>query len=153
MAATGFDVRPGAGIGPIEIGMTRQEALAAALADGLQARDFRRGRSWKDGPPDLLIGDQLFAYFEDGDRVVEVEVAANFGRPVSCLNLKLAAPYAEIRFAMQAIARLDETNPEFPSSCAYPEIGLDLWSEAEDGDPVQAILVRAPDPHAFDGLD
>jgi hypothetical protein len=54
---------------------------------------------------------------------------------------------------MQAIARADETDPEFPSGCAFPEIGLYLWSEAEDEEPVQAILVRAPDHHAFDGLD
>ena len=154
MAATGFDVRPGAGIGPIEIRMTRQEAIAAALADGLPTLDFRRGKAWKpDGPPDLLIADQLWAYFEDGDRVVEVEVAANGPHPVACLNLDLAASYAEIRLAMQAIARADETDPEFPSGCAFPEIGLYLWSEAEDEEPVQAILVRAPDHHAFDGLD
>ena len=52
-------VRPGAGIGPIDIGMRRPEAVAAAKASGLTLEDFRRGPGR--GKPDLFIGSQLFA--------------------------------------------------------------------------------------------
>jgi hypothetical protein len=38
-----LDVRPGDGIGPIDIGMTRDESRAAAAASGLGVGDFRRG--------------------------------------------------------------------------------------------------------------
>jgi hypothetical protein len=143
-----FDVRPGLGIGPFQIGMTRDEARAAAEAASLSVRDFRRGGGV--GPPDFFIAEQLFAYFEDGDTVTELEVALKGHRQVTCLDLDLGMPFRTVIQVMQAIAHLDETDPD-PAGCTFPEIGLALWSESgpvKGGDrPVDAILVRTSEPY------
>jgi hypothetical protein len=151
VSAKVFEVRPGAGIGPIEIGMTREQARAAATAAGLSVCDFRRGGG--EGPPDYFIADQLFAYFDDGDHVEEVEVAVGGDHAVTCLDLDLAAPFAHVIAEMSAIARIDKTNPD-PAGCAFPEIGLDFWSESGPSKapklPVEAILVRRPEHYPVD---
>jgi hypothetical protein len=150
MTARIFDVRPGAGIGPIEIGMTREQARDAAVTSGLSVGDFRRGGG--EGRPDFFIADQLFAYFEDGDLVTEVEVAVVGDHTVTCLSLDLTAPFADILSRMRAIAHEDETDPD-PAGRAFPELGLDLWSESGPSKgadlPVGAILVRRPETYPF----
>ena len=144
-----FDIRPGSGIGPISIGMTREEALAAVADAGLAVQDFRR--AVRSGPPDLYISDQLFAYFEEGDRVEEVEVSVCGAHPVLCLDMDLTASFAEILARMKTVARVDETDPD-PSVRVYPEIGLAFWSESgpDEEAPVQAISVCRPESYPFD---
>ena len=70
-----FDVRPGSGIGPIAIGMTRADAVEAAERAKLSAAPFSRGST-----PALVIDRDLFAYLDGDDRVEEVEVAINSDR-------------------------------------------------------------------------
>ena len=152
MAAV-LDVRPGAGIGPISIGMTRDETRTSAAAMGLSIADFRRG-STSDGPADLRFGDQLFAYFESGDRVVAVEVGVRGPLAVICLDLDLGASYADVMRAMKVHGNVDETDPEFPSTSVFFELGLTLWADVKPVDmsefPVQAILVRRSQPYPLD---
>ena len=146
-----LDVRPGNGIGPVDIGMTRDEARAAAATSKLGVHDFRRAEADKreDGPPDLYIGGQLFAYFSGGDRVVEVEVAVSGPLPVTCLDLDLRAPFADVLEAMAEHGRVDRTHAEFPSTSAYPQLGVVFWADLKPADlaiePVEAILVRGLD--------
>jgi len=142
MALTELVVRPGVGIGPIEVGMSRADALRAATVEGLTVSDFRRARG--DGPFDLLVGDQLFAYLGDDGLVTEAEVAVGGPHPVICLDLDLAAANLEILARMKAVSPVDETNPEYPWVCDFPELGLSMWFEAGSEGSVDAILVRAP---------
>jgi hypothetical protein len=58
-----LDVRPGDGIGPIDIGMTRDESRAAAAASGLGVGDFRRGAT---PPPNTHLTALSVVYFELG---------------------------------------------------------------------------------------
>jgi hypothetical protein len=146
-------VRPGRGIGPIELGMTRSEVTIAALAAGLAVEDFSRGSGPK---TDLVINRQLFVYFDADDRVLEAEVGVPESGdaaliPVSCLGLPLAAPYDEVLRRLHAVARVDETDPEYPGTSAFLDLGLVLWAEVKADDVadtcVQAILVRRPEPY------
>jgi hypothetical protein len=130
-----LNVRPGIGIGPIEIGMSRSAAIAAASAAGLTVKDFRRGSG--PGKPDLVINGQLFAYFDGDGMVEEVEVAVptvvrELG--VTCLGLDLTASYEVVRDRMSAIARVDETDPDYPGTSVYFDLGLSLWADAKAED-------------------
>lgn len=157
-------VRRGAGIGPIDLEMSKRDAIAAATAAGMVAKDFRRGAGV--GAPDLAVDDQLFAYFDDEGIAREIEVAVpsgGSGRTVECLGLDLRAPYGELLDRMRAFGRADETDPEYPASSLYFELGLCFWADTKPErlrhllDPedlleerVEAILVRAPEPYALD---
>jgi hypothetical protein len=149
-----LEVRPGAGIGPIDIGMTRGEARSAAVAETLSVDDFRRSHEGVAGLPDMVIGGQLFAYFEGGDRVVEAEVAVSGPLRVTCLDLDLSAPFPDVIDAMATHGRVDPTDPAFPASSVYPELGLALWADSKPRDlaevAVEAILVRSPEPYLLD---
>ena len=145
-------VRPGIGIGPIDIGMARSDAIAGATAAGLMVEDFRRGPGH--GKPDLVINGQLFAYFDGAGRVEEVEVGLSADEEaefaVVCLDLDLAASYEAVLRRMSAISPVDDTDPEYPGTSAYPELGLVLWADAKAEDlpdvTVETILVRRPAP-------
>jgi len=150
MVVERFEVRPGLGIGSIDIGMSRSSAIAAATADGLTVEDFRRGPG--SGKPDLFIGSQLFAYFDADGAVEEVEVAipsSSRELAVECLGLDLDASYASVRRQMSAIGRRDEADVE-SGATSYPELGLMLWADAGPEDfadvRVQAILVCSGEP-------
>ena len=147
---TVLDVRPGSGIGPIEIGMTRDEVITAAKNWELAAVDFRR--TGAEDRPDLLLGGQLFAYFQDGDRVAEIEVAVSGPRPVVCLGIDLAGSRVELLAQVAALDRMDENDPEYPSVAAFPEIGVSFWTDSgiEGEGRIDAALVRTPDPSSFD---
>jgi hypothetical protein len=149
-----LEVRPGVGIGPIRIGMTHDEARAAGNAAGLRSADFKRGANLVDqpasSPTDLSFGSQLFAYFNGGDVVEEVEVAVSGPLPVALFDVDLGAPSADVLRAMQAHGRVDETDPEYPSTSAYVELGLSLWADVTVEDlsevSVEAVLVRRSEP-------
>lgn len=116
-------------------------------------QDFSRGTGPK---TDLAIAGQLFVYMDPSDRVLEVEVGVprdgHPGQiPVSCLGLPLAGSYVEILRRMSSVARVDETDPAYPGTSAYLDLGLVLWADVKAPDlgetSVQAILVRRPEPH------
>jgi hypothetical protein len=141
-----FVVRPGTGIGPIDIGMSRSSAIAAAIADGLTVVDFRRGPGL--GKPDLFIGSQLFAYFDVDGAVEEVEVAVPTTSreiAVECLGMDLSASYEAVRNQMSGLGHVDAASRD-PGTSAYAELGLVLWADAGLDDyedvRVEAILVR-----------
>jgi hypothetical protein len=143
-----LDVRPGAGIGPIDIGMSRADAIEAATLAGLIVEPGTSGTV--DGPPDLMIRGQLLAYFDADDFVAEVEVAIPSGNtdelPVTCLNLDLTASFETVLRHMASIAQVDKTKPEYPGTSVFRELGLSLWADARAEDLpdvcVEAILVR-----------
>jgi len=149
-----LEVRPGVGIGPISIDMTRDEARAAGSGAGLQASDFLRGAGQADQPTsgsmDLSFGGQLFAYFHGGDLVEEVEVAVSGPLPVALLDVDLRASYSDVLRAMRAHGPVDATHHEYPSTSVFPELGLSLWADVIADDMsevnVEAVLVRRSVP-------
>jgi hypothetical protein len=149
-------VRPGTGIGPIDLGMTRDEAVIAAAAARLSARDYWRVPGA--AAPSLSLGGQLFAHFGEDGHVAEVVAAIS--QPgdgeleVTCLDLDLTAPYEDVLHRMAAHGRVDETDPEYPGTSVFLELGLVLWADATAEElhevHVEAILVRRPMPYPLD---
>ena len=113
-----FDVRPGSGIGPINIGMTRADAVDAAERAALTAAPFTRGTR-----PALVIDRDLFAYLDGDDRVEEVEVAINSDRAVIWDGIDFALDPAIVAAALDEIAEPDRTHPDYPSSIDYGDLG------------------------------
>src|SRR6476469_3550870 len=107
-----FEVRPGEGIGPLTVGMTRSEAMDAV--EGAQFSSERFVKS-PESPDALSIERQLFAYFDLDDRVEEVEVAVPRGpndRGVRWNQLDFALDAGAVAAALDETARPDSTDPE-----------------------------------------
>jgi hypothetical protein len=147
-----LDVRPGEGIGPVDIGMTREQVQAAAAAAGLHVRDFSRTGK---GSSDLVVNGQVFVYFDKGGKVYEAEVTVpseedDLLLPVTCLDLDLTASYEDILGRVAPVARVDEADPEYPAASPFPELGLVLWADVKPEElaeaRVESILVRRRRP-------
>ena len=62
-----YEIRPGTGIGPVEIGMSRHNAKRAMEATGHSVDSFVR---WPESPPVLAMQENSFqVYFDRSDRV------------------------------------------------------------------------------------
>jgi hypothetical protein len=145
-----FEVRPGEGIGPITIGMTRSEALEAAASAGLSAMSIVKSPT---APEALVIERQLFAYFDPDDRVEEVEVAVprdQDDRGVMWNDLDFALDPGAVTGALDEIAKPDREDAEYPATSCYPDLGLALWKDAKPNDwldgPFESVLVRRGGP-------
>src|SRR5688500_6258186 len=67
-----YEIRPGDGIGPVEIGMSRAQAERAMRATGQAVDSFVR---WPESPPVLAMERNAFqVYFDRADRVNGIEV-------------------------------------------------------------------------------
>jgi len=96
-----------------------------------------------------VIERQLFAYFDDNDRVLEVEVAVpreQDDRGVMWNDLDFAMDPGQVAGAVDEIARPDMEYAEYPATRHYPDLGLVLWKDAKPDDwldgPFQSVLVR-----------
>lgn len=143
-------MRPGEGIGPITIGMTRSEAVEAAESVGLTATSFVKSPT---APKALVIERQLFAYFDPDDRVEEVEVAVPRDpddRDVMWNDLDFALDPGAVTGALDEIAQPDKEDLEYPATSYYPDLGLAVWKDARPDDwldgPFESVLVRRRGP-------
>jgi hypothetical protein len=145
-----FAVRPGEGIGPIAIGMTRSRALQAANDVDLRVASFVKSTT---EPEALAIERQLFVYFDSEDQVEEIEVGITSDgtmRAVLWDGIDLTLDSDDLIRTLDAIAQPDRADAEYPASSYYPDLGLALWMDATAEDWVEgrfeSILVRRPGP-------
>lgn len=145
-----FEVRPGEGIGPITLGMTRSEAFEAAENFRLTAASFVKSPTASEA---LVIERQLFAYFDRDDRVEEVEVAVpsdQDDRGVTWNDLDFALDPGAVARALDEIAQPDKEDVEYPATRYYPDLGMAVWKDAKPEDwldgPFESVLVRRRGP-------
>jgi hypothetical protein len=143
-----FEVRPGAAIGPFELGMTRGEVLDAAERAGLDQREFQHPLAAR---PSLQLGSQVITHFDDEDRLCEVETATarlpTDARIVwGAIDFGESAP--DVGRGLDEIAEPDRSDAEWPGSRVYDSLGLALWQDVKPGmlldRPYEAVLVRRP---------
>jgi hypothetical protein len=130
-----FEVRPGLGIGPFDLGATLADAIAAAERAGLTTALFRRGSS---GPIGLVVADLMFIHVGATDEVEEIEVALSPEMAVVWQGLDLRGPARDVAAAFNATA--DATDREFPALMNYPTIGLSLWRDDKPGRPLSGVF-------------
>ena len=119
-----FDVRPGSGIGPITIGMTRADAVESAERATLSAAPFRRGST-----PALVIDRDLFAYLDGDDRIEEVEVAIHSERAAIWEGSTSVSTQRQSNLLSTSFRWPNRTHPDYPSTIDYPGLGLSVWKE------------------------
>ena len=154
-ARTGvYKIRPGNGIGPVEIGMSRDEAKRAMEKTGRRVESFVR---WENTPPVLAMQENSFqVYFDRSDRVKEIEVMGpssdgqGFGE-----EPPFAALYGTVDVFRTRASKLvdvvsqdaapDPTAEEHGAAFAVPTIGISLWRESTEETPFfETVLVHKP---------
>jgi len=142
-----FEVEPGVGIGPVRLGMTRDQVIEAAAAAGLSCRPLKR---WPDRPEVLIVADQVQAYFGSDDHVEAVEAATHESLDfrLRCDGVDLGDPSPTVKARLDELAEADTSDPGFPASFCYLSIGLCLWKDTKPSDwadgPFESVLVQPP---------
>ena len=139
-----YKIRPGSGVGPVKIGMSRDDAKRAMETTGHKVESFVR---WQNRPPVLAMqGEFLSGYFDRSDRVEAIEV---MGPPSDAQSLgdepPFAARYGDVdvfRTRASTLADLvsrdaepDTTAEDHGVAFTFPTIGIALWREGAEGTP------------------
>ena len=139
-----YEIRPGEGIGPVEIGMSRAQAERAMKATGRTVESFVR---WPESPPVLAMERNAFqVYFDRADRVNGIEV---MGLPrdgqSQGLEPQFTARYDAVdvfrtpaKRLVEVVSRRTRAKPvvrEFGSTVEFPALGIGLWREVVEETP------------------
>jgi hypothetical protein len=150
-----YEIRPGRGIGPIRIGMSRADAERAMGTTGQAVQSFVRGQQ---GPPVLAIErNSLQAYFDDADRVEGVEIYGGAGdsralgvEPAFSARYRgvdvFRTPASELVAVVSRDAPSDPAASEDPGvTFEFPSIGLSLWRQTDEQTPFfETVYVSRP---------
>lgn len=139
-----YDIRPGDGIGPVAVGMSRAQAQRAMTATGQPVDSFVR---WPQSPPVLAMERNAFqVYFDRADRVDGIEV---MGLPRDGqshgLEPEFTALYGGVDVfrtpaerLVEVVSRRAGAKPvvtEFGSTVTFPALGIVLWREVVEETP------------------
>ena len=139
-----YEIRPGDGIGPVEIGMSRAEATRAMKRTGRAVDSFAR---FPAEPPVLAMERNSFqVYFDHADRVSGIEV---MGLPrdgqSQGLEPEFKALYAGVdvfrtpaKRLVEVVSRRAKAQPvieEGGGAVEFPALGVGLWREVVEGTP------------------
>ena len=142
-----LEVEPGVGIGPVRLGMTRDEVIEAAATAGLSCQPLN---SWPHRPEVLIIANQVQAYFTGDDHVEAVEAATyeSLEFRLQCDGVDLGDQSPTVKARLDELAEADTSDPDFPASFCYLSIGLCLWKDSKPADwadgPFESVLVQPP---------
>jgi len=119
-----LEVEPGVGIGPVRLGMHRDEVRHAI--DSPVHEFTRPGLAH---PVDAFLGNALQVFYAAGAAVVEyVELANASGVQAVLDNVDVFdTTAAELVAILAAHYEVDAADPEFGYSYRYPTAGLSLW--------------------------
>lgn len=149
-----YEIRPGDGIGPVEIGMSRAQAERAMRRTGHAVDSFVR---WPAEPPVLAMERNAFqVYFDRADRVVGIEVmgATSDGQHEG-VEPEFTALYDGVdvfrtpaRRLVEVVSRRARAKPvvtEAGSTLTFPALGIALWRMVvEDAPYFETVVVDPP---------
>ena len=149
-----YEIRPGDGIGPVEIGMSRAQAERAMTATGQAVDSFMR---WPAEAPVLAMERNGFqVYFDRADRVNGIEVMGltRDGQSQG-LEPEFTALYDGVdvfrtpaKRLVEVVSRRARAKPvvtEFGSTVTFPALGIALWREiVEDTPYFETVVVDPP---------
>ena len=122
---TVFEVRPGEGVGPIRLGMTREEAREA-MPDGresfLKTPDSQH-------PTDAWFEAGFQVFYSDNPPVVDsIELSRDGGFSVNCWGIDVfSTPVDRVVNHFERYSALDIADPEIGCSYLFPAARLWVW--------------------------
>lgn len=139
-----YEIRPGDGIGPVEIGMSRAEAERAMKATGQAVESFVR---WPQSPAVLAMERNAFqVYFDRADRVNGIEVMGltrdgqSDGREPEFTALYDGVDVfrTPAKRLVEVVSRRAKAKPvvtEAGSTLTFPALGIGLWRMVVEDTP------------------
>ena len=141
-----YEVVPGLAIGPIALGMSRDEVRSKL---GTPSYIEAAYRSWDIDFPDKDCFSQncVQVRYDSYGKVEDIQVSAHESFLVTFDGVPVHDSSVEtIAEAIGKKARLDMDEGEYPSVYFYPELGLSLWRESRDKVQFDTINIRKPEP-------
>ena len=137
---TEFEVRPGSGVGPIMLGMTREQARQAM---GEEPESFHKGLHLQYAHPVDAWFEAAFQVFYAGSEPTVCFIALSRDRRIRALCWGVdvfATPAEKVVHAFSQHAELDIADPELGCSYQFPALELRLWRpfEPENDDDEEA---------------
>jgi hypothetical protein len=130
-----FELTPH-GLGPVQLGTTREDARRALAAWG-DCRPFRRTPAANEGWSVMRSSTTIFAYVDDGGRVEAIELASPGhgiagGDQVVFDDVDLFIDEADVVIAKLEAKGVELTEGDDTCTTTAPDVLLGLW---RDGDP------------------
>jgi hypothetical protein len=139
-----YKIRPGSGVGPVQLGMSRDDAKRAMGTTGHKVESFDR---WQRSPPVLAMQENSFqVYFDGSDRVEAIELMGpssdgqSFGD-----EPPFAAHYGDVDVFRTRASELadvvsrdadpDKEAEDHGVAFTFPTIGISLWREGTEDTP------------------
>lgn len=135
-----FEVRPGDGVGPLKLGMTRAQARQAM---GDEPESFHKTPQLKGSHPVDAWFEAGFQVFYTGSppAVSFIELSRDSGFRARCWEVDVfATPAEKVVHAFSQHAELDISDPELGCSYHFPALQVRLWRpfEPENDDDEEA---------------
>jgi hypothetical protein len=124
-----YELVPHVRVGGVHFGMLRDEVRRALGAP-----------SYVDTGKDFFDGSALHVHYDASTKVQLVVVARATGGEALLVGVDLLGVEAEVALSVVGqTAEVDRTDPEFPLSCTFPTLDLNLWRAClpEDSDGVE----------------
>lgn len=126
-----FDVVPLSGIGPVRLGMMRQDVRSALPAPVVS---FARWQAEPDST-DAFLGNAFQVDYDASGGVEYIELSRGGPFTVRYKGVSLFDTEAERIIGLVSLdAPYDETDPELGSSYIFPSLAMSLWREDWPGD-------------------
>ncbi|MBB6049026.1 hypothetical protein [Armatimonas rosea] len=144
-----FDIVPQKGIGPVRLGMSREESRVA-LAEYGAPLSYQRS---DDEPASDFYGALcLRVDFDTNGKAAFLEASPVVGNPFLLHNVDIfATPMDDLAEAIAAYTPIDEDDPEYGYTYHFPSWGLTLWrsvlpDDSDDGNGTfaESIALRLP---------
>lgn len=122
-----FSVEPLVGVGPVRLGMSRQETRDAIDAPVVS---FEKG-PLSASPTDAFLENAFQVFYDKDDRAEFIEVSRN--GPFMVLYQGISVFETTADEFLEAVSRdtnYDKDRPEQGYSFVFPEVGLSLWRQS-----------------------
>lgn len=142
-----FKVIPLSSIGPITLGMTRDEVRQIlGQPSSVEAAHEKWGIQWPDR--DFFFNNGFQVTYDSEFKAVHIEACAESDYIVTFDGIPVhEAPPQEVIDAIGKHAEVDDQHREYPTNLWFPDLHLNLFREHGDEDKFDTIGISLPESH------
>jgi len=139
-----FKVIPHRSIGPISLGMTRDEVRRIlGKPSSVEAAHEKWGIHWPDR--DFFFNNAFQVTYDAEFETVHIEVCATPDYIVTFDGIRVHdSPPQEVVDALRKHAKVDDQHREYPTNLWFPDLDLNLYREHSDEDEFDTIGISLP---------